>query len=247
MIRKEKGIKPPEHAHIYRLTHPLGEHVLDHGRRQETPTVTLRFQLADHPLRISVLEQLPAQSGWLELNLLELDSFQHEEHLVFTGLADDGTRLDQEACERLFNISALVEKQAPEPPADLAPLAKRQLDATLSRVLEENHGYFQRERDKLEAWAEDQVASSEAQLEDTRAKIKDAKRRSRVAESLEEQKAAQEVLKSFERQQRRDRQLIFDVQDEIEEKRDALIDALERQMHRKSQTHQLFRVRWELA
>ncbi|MGO1425648.1 MAG: SNF2-related protein [Halomonas sp.] len=247
LIRKEKGIKPPEHAHIYRLTHPLGEHVLDHGRRQETPTVTLRFQLADHPLRISVLEQLPAQSGWLELNLLELDSFQHEEHLVFTGLADDGTRLDQEACERLFNISALVEKQAPEPPADLAPLAKRQLDATLSRVLEENHGYFQRERDKLEAWAEDQVASSEAQLEDTRAKIKDAKRRSRVAESLEEQKAAQEVLKSFERQQRRDRQLIFDVQDEIEEKRDALIDALERQMHRKSQTHQLFRVRWELA
>jgi len=248
LIRKGKGIKPPEHAHVYRLTHPLGEHVLDSGRRRETPVTTLHFQLSDHPLRISVLEQLTTRSGWLELNLLELDSFQHEEHLVFTALADDGTPLDQEACERLFNVTAeVVPGSAPEPPQELPALAKRQLDATLSRVLEENHSYFQRERDKLEAWADDQVASSEAQLEDTRAKIKDAKRRSRTAETLEEQKAAQEALKTLERQQRRDRQAIFDVQDEIEEKRDALIDALERQMHRKSQTHRLFRIRWVLA
>lgn len=141
----------------------------------------------------------------------------------------------------------VVPDSAPELSQELSALARRQLDATLSRVLEENHSYFQRERDKLEAWADDQVASSEAQLEDTRAKIKDAKRRSRTAETLEEQKTAQEALKTLERQQRRDRQAIFDVQDEIEEKRDALIAALERQMHRKSQTHRLFRIRWELA
>lgn len=247
LIRKGKGIKPPEHAHVYRLTHPLGEHVLDSGRRRETPTATLRFQLSGHSLRISVLEQLTVRRGWLELNLLELDSFQHEEHLVFTALADDGTHLDQEACERLFNVTAeVVPDSAPVSSQELSALAKRQLDATLSRVLEENHSYFQRERDKLEAWADDQIASSEAQLEDTRAKIKDYKRRSRTAETLREQKAAQEALKTLERQQRRDRQAIFDVQDEIEEKRDALIDALEHQMHRKSQTHRLFRVRWEL-
>ncbi|MFC0268658.1 SNF2-related protein [Kushneria aurantia] len=247
LIRKGKGIKPPEHAHVYRLTHPLGEYVLDSGRRQETPAATLRFQLSDHPLRISVLEQLTVRRGWMELNLLELDSFQHEEHLVFTALADDGTHLDQEACERLFNVTAeIVPDSATEPSQELSALAKRQLDATLSRVLEENHSYFQRERDKLEAWSDDQIASSEAQLEDTRAKIKDAKRRSRTAETLEEQKAAQEALKTLERQQRRDRQAIFDVQDEIEKKRDALIDALERQMHKKSQTHRLFRIRWEL-
>ncbi|WP_457808343.1 SNF2-related protein [Kushneria sp. EE4] len=248
LIRKGKGIKPPEHAHVYRLTHPLGEHVLDSGRRRDTPVAMLRFRLSDHPLRVSVLDQLATRRGWLELNLLELDSFQHEEHLVFSGMAEDGTRLDQEACERLFNVAAdVTQNDMLEPPEEFSALARRQLDATLSRVLEENHGYFQRERDKLEAWADDQVASSEAQLEDTRARIKDAKRLSRTTDSLEEQKAAQEALKQLERQQRRDRQAIFDVQDEIEEKRDALIDALERQMHRKSQTHRLFRIRWELV
>ncbi|HCR98269.1 MULTISPECIES: hypothetical protein [Halomonas] len=56
-------------------------------------------------------------------------------------------------------------------------------------------------------------------------------------------KVAQKALELLERQQCRDRQMIFDVQDEIEEKRDALIDALERQMHRKSQTNRLFQIR----
>lgn len=247
LIRKGNGNKPPEHAHVYRLTHPLGEYVLNRGRRQETPTITLQFQLSEHPLRIAVLEQLQVRSGWLELNLLELDSFQHEEHLVFTALTDDGKTLDQEACERLFNVSGeVVNAVALEVPEVLTELAKRQLDATLSRVLDENHSYFQRERDKLEGWADDQIAASEANLEDTRAKLKDTKRRTRTAETLEEQKEAQEALKKLERQLRYDRQTIFDVQDEIEEKRDALIDALEHQMHRKSQTHRLFRVRWEL-
>lgn len=248
LIRKGKGVKPPDHAYVYRLTHPLGEHVLDSGRRRETPTATLRFHLSAHPLRIAVLEQLPVRSGWLELNLLELDSFQHEEHLVFTALTDDGKTLDQEACERLFNVSAEIVKGEPvDAPEPLDALTKRQLDATLSRVLEENRSYFHRERDKLEAWADDQIDASEANLENTRAKIKDTKRRTRTAETLEEQKGAQEALKQLERQLRSDRQAIFDVQDQIEEKRDALIDELERQMHKKSQTHRLFRIRWELG
>ena len=60
-------------------------------------------------------------------------------------------------------------------------------------------------------------------------------------------KAAQEAIKQLERQQRRQRQEIFDVEDEIEARRDALIDALEKQMHQRSSSHQLFRVRWSLA
>ena len=51
----------------------------------------------------------------------------------------------------------------------------------------------------------------------------------------------------MERQQRRQRQEIFDVEDEIEAKRDALIAVLERQMDRRSHSGPLFRIRWTLA
>lgn len=242
-----KGQQVPDNAHTYRLTHPLGEYVLDTGRRLDAPVAEITFNLTNYPHRISVLDALQSRSGWLELNLLELESFQREEHLVFTALTDDGTRLDQEACERLFNIHGQVSGQAGNPPQTLSETAGRQLEAALSRALEENNEYFQRERDKLDQWAEDQIHSAEQQLEDTKIKIRDTKRKARTADTIDEQKRFQEELKSLERLQRRQRQSIFDVEDEIEQRRDDLIEALERRMHQKSTTHHVFRIRWQLV
>lgn len=241
-----KGQQVPDNVHTYRLTHPLGEYVLDTGRRLDAPIAEITFNLTNYPHRISVLDALQSRSGWLELNLLELESFQREEHLVFTALTDDGTRLDQEACERLFNIHGQVSGQAGNPPQTLSETAGRQLEAALSRALEENNEYFQRERDKLDQWAEDQIHSAEQQLEDTKIKIRDTKRKARTADTIDEQKRFQEELKSLERQQRRQRQAIFDVEDEIEQRRDDLIEALERRMHQKSTTHHVFRIYWKL-
>ena len=115
LIRKGELVKQAqiENTRIYRLTHPLGEYVFDQGRNAPAPTATLRFSYAQwlegrNP-RISVIEQLVDQQGWLQLNLLELDSFQREEHLVFTAMADSGELLDQETCEKLFQLCASAE------------------------------------------------------------------------------------------------------------------------------------------
>lgn len=247
-----KGEHPAEHSHLYRLSHPLGEYVLDTGRRLDTPTVELEFDLAGHEAKFSALENLPCRSGWLELNLLELQSFQREEHLVFTALTDEQSLIDHELCELMFRLAGKAATSTTSTPPfaideQLAATVKRQLDATLSRVLDENNEYFQRERSKLEAWADDQILSAEQQLEDTRAKLKEAKRQSRIAETIEDQKLAEEELKRLGKLQRRQRQEIFDIEDQIEEQRDRLIDALEQQMHQRSSTHHLFRVRWRLA
>lgn len=242
-----KGEAPPEHAHVFRLTHPLGEYVLDSGRRLDTPVAELQFDLSGQQLKVSVLEQLPIKSGWLELNLLELHSFETEEHLVFTALTDDGQVLDQEGCERLFTLEAISRSTRSNPPERLATTAERQIQATLSRALDENDEYFQREREKLEQWADDQILSAEQALVDTKTRIRDAKRRARTAETVEEQRELQETLKTLERQQRRQRQEIFDVEDEIEERRDQLIAALEKRLKKKTLVRPLFRIRWQLV
>ncbi len=245
-----KGQPGSEDGHVYRLTHPLGEHVLDTGRRYDTPPATLAFELAGAPQRIAALEQLPSRSGWLELNLLELESFQLEEHMVFSAQADDGAWLDAEACRRLLELPGRVTGQQ----AELADLpqhfeanVRRQIEAALTTALEENNAYFQAEREKLDQWAEDQLLSAEQALHDTKARLKDAKRRARTAGTVEEQAAVQEEIKVLERQQRRQRQEIFDVEDEIEAKRDALINALERRLNQRSHSVRLFRIRWLLA
>ncbi len=47
-----------------------------------------------------------------------------------------------------------------------------------------------------------------------------------------------------ERQQRRQRQDIFRVEDEIMAKRDQLIDSLERRLAQRTETETLFTIRW---
>ena len=246
----QKGVELPEHCHLYRLSHPLGAHVLDSGRRLQTPVQQVTFDLSNHGTKVSALEPFLNRSGWLELNQLDLDSFQHEEHLVFTAITTDREMLDPEHCDQLFQLSATtssMEGSHTENVQYLTDTAKRQLDATLSRALEENNQYFQREREKLDAWAQDQIVSVEANLEDTRARLKEAKKQSRIADTVEAQKSAQEAVKELEKLQRRQRQEIFDVEDEIESRRDALIDALEQQMHQHSSSHLLFRIHWKLV
>ena len=233
-----------EHARIYRLTHPLGEYVLDQGRQWPTPQAELQFNASGSQPRISVLEALAGQRGWLQLNLLALDSFQREEHLVFTALSDDGTVLDGETCEKLFQLSAVARPTDLAAPEALAGNARRQLDAKLSRALEQNDQFFQQERDKLDAWAEDCIHAAEQALADTKLKLKGLKRLARLAASITEAKRLQDDIRRVEGEQRRQRQEIFAVEDDIEARRDALIQALEKRLHQASQTQTLFTLRW---
>ena len=249
LIRKGDSVseKVLEHARVYRLTHPLGEYVLDQGRSAETAQALLQFQYRSAKPRISAVEQLSGCSGWLQLNLLELDGFQREEHLVFTACTDDGKVLDQETCEKLFQLTATAEPFSQTAPDALQGNARRQMDAALSRALEQNDKFFQQEREKLDAWADDRVFAAEQALQDTKIKLKGLKRQARLALSMDEAKRLQDETRKVESEQRRQRQEIFAVEDEIEARRDALIEALEKRLHRASHTRHLFTIRWEVA
>jgi hypothetical protein len=70
------------------------------------------------------------------------------------------------------------------------------------------------------------------------------RRETRQAVALEQQHGIQQKLQTLERQQRRQRQEIFTVEDQIMEKRDSLIDQLERRLAQRTETESLFTIRW---
>lgn len=91
------------------------------------------------------------------------------------------------------------------------------------------------------------VLASEKDLRDTKNQIKALEREARKATNVDEHKELQEKIKSLEKQKRRQRQKIFDVEDEIHDKRDALIDALEKRLAQKTSIEPLFTIRWRVA
>jgi hypothetical protein len=234
---------------LYRLSHPLGEWSVDLAKQADTPIAELRFNISAHPARIAVVEELKGQSGYLRLQKLSVESYELEEYLLFSGFTDEGKMLDQEACEKLFSCDASVVPSSFNTVTSnrLTEECMRHASAMLSKSLESNNQYFNQARDRLEKWADDMLVSAEKGLRDTKELIKVVKRDSRHAVTLEEQKQFQDKLAQLERKQRKQRQEIFDVEDEIMQKRDDLIEQLQSRLSQKTQSQELFSIRWRVV
>jgi len=243
-----KGERIPENTFIYRLTHPLGEFVLDNAKGLPTPKQLIQFDYSQYGQKVSLLDQLKGQHGWLSITVLRLDSFQEEEHLVITAMTEAGKVLDVDLCERLLQVNATVLQDVTESiPEIFQANIEKQYQVALNHALELNDDFFKKERDKLEQWADDSLLAVEKMLEDIKLKISSLKRESRKASDIETEKQLQEEIKEAEKEKRRMRQQVFDVEDEIADKRDAMIDALEQRLHRSSKAENLFIVQWKVV
>lgn len=236
--------------YLYRLSHPLGEHVISSAKALTTPPAALRFDISHHSGRIAVVEELKGRSGFLTLTRLMIESFETEEYLLFSGIDDAGRSLDHETCAKLFNVETVNQGEIripAEPERRLAAEAEQHIRATISRSLDANSRHFNVARERLEQWAEDNIVAAEKSLKDTKEQIKALRRQARQAQTLEEQHEIQEKLLQLERRQRKQRQEIFTVEDEIEQKRDELIAALEKRLSQSQTAERLFTIRWEVV
>ena len=235
---------------LYRLSHPLGEHCLSVGAGYDCLPVEVSFDISNHPTRISMVDNIKGQSGWLTLQHLHIDSFECEEYLLFSAVDDEGHNLDQEVCEKLFtcagNTGSIVSVPG-ETEKRLKADSERYVKGTIIRNLEENNHHFSEARDRLDKWAEDMEMAAQKELDDTKRKIRELQRSCRQAVTMEEQHGLQTEITSLERKKRTLRERIFDIEDEIAVKRDQLVDALEKRLQQKTTLKELFTIRWRVV
>ncbi|WP_419861784.1 SNF2-related protein [Candidatus Palauibacter sp.] len=193
---------------LYRLSHPLGEHVVDGAKALATPHASIIFDVTNHPTRLHVIEALRGKAGYLTLARLSIDSYEREEYLLFSGFDEIGAPLAQETMAKLFNCAGRIagpsdtEHTIPATATDrLRDESKRHAEATISRSLEQNNAHFNEARDKLERWADDMVLSAEKALLHTKRQIKARRREARQAVTLDEQRNIQERIRKLERRQ----------------------------------------------
>ncbi|HOJ05411.1 MAG TPA: SNF2-related protein [Bacteroidota bacterium] len=236
--------------YLYRLSHPLGEHVIREALIRPCPLAEVIFDISSHPTRIAAVERLKGTSGWLRLQHLRIESFDSEEHLLFSGMDDAGNSIDQESCEKLFNCNGQARAVHAIPDSIAERLMRdqeRHAMATLAKNLEENNRHLSEARDQLDKWAEDMEMAAQKELDDTKRQIRDLQRRSRQAPTIEEQHSLQEEIAKLERRKRTLRERIFDIEDEIAEKRERLVELLEIRMQQKTTITPLFTIRWSVV
>lgn len=234
----------------YRPNSPLGEWVLEEAKKLDTPLADLTFDISSYHGKISVIEQLKGQSGYLRLDRLILKSLDAQEFLLFSALTDNGTVVDAETIAKLFDIYATDTPAITELPellsSRLSANADQYAKATANEVGEANNVHFIQATEKLNRWSEDQIAAATHKVDALKAKKLEIERSIRHAQTLDEQEPLQKQLDKIRFDIRSARRLIDDVEDETDAKRNQLLDSLQRKLVPELYRENLFTIHWRI-
>ena len=236
-------------AHLYRLNHPLAAAVLAQAKGRDLPHAEVQFAYGDHEGKVTLLEPLIGEAGWLMLSLFSVESLdQAEDHLIVAASTDDGQSMDEEVAARLLTLPGKVNESAQlaAAPAELDSVTQQRQVAIQRGISERNARFFEAEADKLDGWADDLKVGLEREIKQLDREIKEARRAATSALTLEDKLTGQKQIKALEAQRNDKRRSLFDAQDRVDIQRDQLIRAIEMKLSPSAKAERLFTIRWSL-
>jgi len=241
-----------EDANVFRIGHPLAQHIIEKCKNEKLPSAEIIFDYGSSLKKISILEPLVGQSGWLSVNVLTIESLETEDHFVLCGISDHGTILDLDHCHRLFSLNG--EAGTSEDQLNLPPEIKNHLKKSAENIIEQvllrnsqrNAGFFDEELIKLEKWAEDKKSSLEIELKQLDVEIKTLKAEARKLPRLNEKVKAQRQIKEMEKRRNEMRMNLYQHQDEVDQRKESLISNIEARLKQMTSINELFTVRWTI-
>ena len=249
--RSNVGDDSGEEANIYRAGHPLAQKVIARCRDIELPQKSLIFQYTGSEKKISILDSLIGSSGWLTCEWLTVEAFEAQDHILFTASTDTGGALTDDQCRRLFSLTAEEELIAETLPASTQETMSQTLAAEKEAIIAalnlRNNEFFDAELDKLDRWGEDRRVSLKVKLGELEDSIKVIKRNARLAPNLPLKLKMERERRTLES----DRETAWKEYDEaardIEKRKDALIDDVEKKLSQHFNQKNLFTISWKLT
>jgi adenine-specific DNA-methyltransferase len=233
---------------FFREEDPFAQKLITQALCRPLPPHCLEFDYSSYPNKISCLESLAGQSGWLELSRLRIETYETEEFLVLSALTDSGEELDIETCEKIFHLQAraISSIDPKDSPQQLSTLKEKHQQKYAEQVEAKASGFYLQEERKLDSWAEDLKLGLEKQLKEIEKEIKAARRAMALSKTLPEKLEQQKKIKNLESQRTMKRRSLFSEQDRIELQRDDLIMRLEKKLKQSVTHEQVFIIRWSI-
>ncbi|MET3114603.1 superfamily II DNA or RNA helicase [Pedobacter sp. CG_S7] len=254
ILRPEEGkrksdIHVPDDTNIYRIGHKLAKRILTACKEESTPVKELVFDYTNTPTKITLLENLVSQSGWLQVQTLSVNSFEQEDYLLISCFTATGELIDKDTASRFFSIDAR-ESSSIELPAEtnnkFKELIFKEKQEVLSENASRNRDFFDIEMDKLDQWADDMKISLDREIKDLDAEIKLRKAEAKKMLDLGAKVKAQRQIKELEKKRSEKRQTLFEAQDQIDDKKDALLTNIEKMLSQKIEQKELFTFKWRM-
>lgn len=240
--------KSVDDAYTYRIGHPLAKYVIQQAMNMDTSKPkTIVFDYASSPNKISILESRIGQQGSLTVSLMRYNcSYETEEHLVSVALDNDGKLLPDEFTKKLLMLS--VSKVADSNEIAHQSLLENKMNNAVKQLSADidfrSKKFIDDESIKITRWAEDQTFALEQELKDTKRRIKEKERAFNAETDITTRLELQKEIQSLQRLQRQKRQDLFTLEDEIDERRQMLIQQIETSLNQTVNQETLFSLNW---
>lgn len=235
---------------LYRVGHPLAQKIINQCKKEELKLTELTFDYSNSDRKISILESLKGKQGWLQAKQISISSFEIEDHIMFAAFDDEGNTLHPEQCQRLFSLDASINSCSLDKPYDVLNQFSELFHSQNGDVIEENrqrnHNFFDEEVDKLEKWSEDVRNRIKYEIKDLDKEIKTRKTEARKLLNLEQKVKEQRTIKELERKLAEKRYNQYQSEDDIELRKDNLLDEIEKRLTQQTSQIELFTIRWRI-
>jgi superfamily II DNA/RNA helicase len=243
--------KNVEDANLYRLGHPLAQKIIEQCKAFTPDSKPLTFDYTNSGKKISILEPLVGKSGFMRVICQTVTALETEDFVFLGGVCDDGTPVDAEQCRRFFSIGALEEPSScPSAPehlrAKLEELLRLQHNDTAAKLTERNGVFFEIEMDKLDRWAEDHRKSLKTTLDELDLAIKETRKEARSAPNLPTKLELQRKVRQLEEKRNTAWREYDDAAQQVEVKKDTLLDEISQRLKQQTRQEELFLIRWHL-
>jgi ERCC4-related helicase len=240
-----------QNENLYRIGHPLAQKVISNCKEENLGLQELQFDYSSSDKKIFILENLVGKHGWLQAKEITVSSFENEDHILFAAFDDEGNTLELDQCQRLFSLPAkAVNTTLSFGDAEKAK-CKEIYHTHQIGIIEENrkrnHNFFDEEVDKLEKWSEDVRNSIKYEIKELDKEIKTRKTESRKVLNLEQKVKEQRIIKDLEKKLAEKRFNQYQNEDDIENRKDKLLDEVEQRLKQQTTETELFTIRWKIV
>ena len=248
--REAKNSTPvPDNAQPLRVGSPLAQTIIGEYKSIDTPCQEITFDYSNSEGKTALLEELVGKSGWMRVDKISIDSFEQEDHFLISCYTDDGVGIYPDIAERMLLLPAKDGTTVTAPELIAGKLAEC-IGMLRGTVTEQsalrNETFFDEEIDKLDIWASDMKVALEREIKDLDAEIKLRKSSAKKLTHLAEKVAEHRIIKELENKRAEKRQNLYEAQDEVDARKETLLDKVEHMLEQKTEQTELFTIRWRM-
>lgn len=244
-----KGTAKADDVQPLRMGHPLAKEIISSYKANELESGFVEFHYSETEGKMKLLDELVGTGGYMMVEKISIDSFEQEDHLVIACLKQDGSYVYPDIAERMLGLPAeIIGNETID--NSIQEKLKEKISEMQNEIVadsaERNSKFFDEEMDKLDNWADDMKLGLEKEISDLDQEIRLRKSEAKKITRLDEKVSAQRAIKELEKKRTEKRQNLYEAQDEIDEKKDMLLDKIEKMLKQKVSRENLFTIKWRI-